>query len=56
MDKTRKQIIEAKIKSVLDIQAYVDDELTRLNNILNEIKIEENFEKNKTNDLNGDWA
>ena len=42
MDKlTRKDLIEAKIKSFMDMQAYIDDELMRLNIVLNNIKIEE---------------
>lgn len=38
---TRKDLIEAKIKSLMDMQAYIDDELMRLNIVLNNIKIEE---------------
>jgi hypothetical protein len=38
---TRKDLIEAKIKSFMDMQAYIDDELMRLNIVLNNIKIEE---------------
>tara|TARA_Y100000004_G_scaffold181257_1_gene226737 strand:- start:37 stop:309 length:273 start_codon:yes stop_codon:yes gene_type:complete len=38
---TRKDLIEAKIKSLMDVQAYIDDELMRLNIVLNNIKIEE---------------
>ena len=42
MDKlTRKDLIEAKIKSLMDMKAYIDDELMRLNIVLNNIKIEE---------------